>query len=86
MSAGWEGGSRTGSVVAAHHWKGLNRRPGALEDYVERQRQESADVVTGSGGRSASRRFRIPGSYGIDSEDDVEVENDDEDEDWVDQI
>jgi hypothetical protein len=55
MSAAWEGArGGPGSVVARHEWKGL-ARGGSLEDWVEKTKQEAAEVE----GRSRS----MPGSY-----------------------
>ncbi|KAI0308327.1 WD40-repeat-containing domain protein [Multifurca ochricompacta] len=45
MSAGWSSG-HGGSVVARHEWKGLLKMPGALEDFVEKQRLESQECST----------------------------------------
>lgn len=52
FSAGFEG-SRSGSTVARHEWKGLAKTKGALEDYVERRRLETAEPTR-----------RIPGQFG----------------------
>lgn len=51
MSAGWGQNThtRTKSEVARHEWKGLHRG-GKLEDWVEKQRLEAAEM--GGGGRS----------------------------------
>lgn len=43
MSAGWAQNSRTKSAVARHEWKGLHRG-GKLEDWVEKQRLEAAEM------------------------------------------
>ena len=70
MSVAWSSGSRGGSVVARHEWKGLLKMPGALEDLVERRRLESQEQhATG------------PGSVlgGLDSDDEYMLESDDED-------
>lgn len=42
LSAGWEDASG-GTVIARHEWKGLMKMPGALEDWVEKNRQEAID-------------------------------------------
>ncbi|KDR85616.1 hypothetical protein GALMADRAFT_234583 [Galerina marginata CBS 339.88] len=74
MSAGWEN-ARGGTVIARHEYKGLSKLPGALEDWVEKQRQEEED--SGAPRRStrlrASSRQHVPGSY-------YEVDDDSEDE------
>ncbi|KAF9787064.1 WD40-repeat-containing domain protein [Thelephora terrestris] len=46
MSAGWAQNSRTRSTVARHEWKGLHRG-GKLEDWVEKQRLEAAEMGGG---------------------------------------
>ncbi|KAA1467844.1 WD40 repeat-like protein [Dentipellis sp. KUC8613] len=62
LSAGWENG-RTGSVVARHEWKGLGKRIGKLEDWVEKQKLESAER---RGTRAAP--MRVPGAFDDDSD------------------
>jgi WD repeat-containing protein 23 len=64
MSVAWSSGSRGGSVVARHEWKGLLKMPGALEDFVEKRRLESQEQV-------------MPGL--IDSDDEYMPESDEED-------
>jgi WD repeat-containing protein 23 len=44
MSVAWSSG-HGGSVVARHEWKGLLKMPGALEDFVEKQRLESRERI-----------------------------------------
>ncbi|TFY70898.1 hypothetical protein EVG20_g2103 [Dentipellis fragilis] len=56
LSAGWENG-RTGSVVARHEWKGLGKRFGKLEDWVEKQKLEGAER---RGTRAHPCGFRVP--------------------------
>jgi DDB1- and CUL4-associated factor 11 len=69
MSVAWSSGSRGGSVVARHEWKGLLKMPGALEDLVEKRRLESQD-----------QRATGPGSMsGLDSDDEYIAESDEED-------
>ncbi|RDB29479.1 LEC14B protein [Hypsizygus marmoreus] len=70
MSAGWESG-RGGSIVARHEWKGLLKMPGALEDWVEKDKQESAELA----GRRRSARLRsraqyVPGAFADGDDDD----------------
>jgi hypothetical protein len=48
MSAGWAQNSHTRSTVARHEWKGLHRG-GKLEDWVEKQRLEVAEMSDGNG-------------------------------------
>jgi WD repeat-containing protein 23 len=96
MSAGWEGGNRTGSIVAAHYWKGLNRLmpSGALEDWNEKQRLEASMGRPVRSSRNVSGRgniadFLVGGddedeeddsSYVYDEQDDSEWEDENEDE------
>jgi WD repeat-containing protein 23 len=70
MSVAWSSGGHGGSVVARHEWKGLLKMPGALEDFVEKQRLESQEpsvTVPGS----------MPGH--LDSDDEYMPESDEED-------
>jgi len=60
MSAGWES-ARGGSVVARHEWKGLSKIPGALEDWLEKNKQERQGH-----GRTSSQR--VPGAFGSDDD------------------
>ena len=57
LSAAW--GAHGDSTVARHEWKGLTKTAGALEDWVEKNRQESSE-------RTARR---MPGQF-YDSDDD----------------
>jgi WD repeat-containing protein 23 len=68
MSVAWSSGSRGGSVVARHEWKGLLKMPGALEDLVERRRLESQEQHAGSM------------SGGLDSDDEYMLESDDDED------
>ncbi|KAF9270723.1 WD40 repeat-like protein [Marasmius fiardii PR-910] len=75
MSAAWEG-SRSGSTLARHDWKGLSKMAGSLEDWNEKRKQEQAEISHSSRTRSGRR---MPGSYALHDE-----SNDDEDdEDYV---
>ncbi|KAF8079014.1 WD40-repeat-containing domain protein [Lyophyllum atratum] len=75
MSAAWES-SHGGSTVARHEWKGLLKMPGALEDWVEKNKQEERETsgrrrsVRLSNRRSSQRH--VPGAF--------EDEEDEEDE------
>ncbi|GBE77655.1 WD40 repeat-like protein [Sparassis crispa] len=63
MSAGWLGsgwGTREGSIIARHEWKGLSKSRGALEDYVEKQNLERTERTQ----RRAAKRG-MPGSFSI---------------------
>lgn len=66
MSVGWEG-SRGGSVVARHEWKGLSKMGNRLEDYLERRRADKADRA----GRQqpSAREAHVPGAF--DDDDDL---------------
>lgn len=72
MSAGWES-ARGGTVIARHEYKGLLKRPGALEDWVEKQTQELNDSTNArrsarlAGGRM---RYHVPGYFASDDVDD----------------
>jgi len=69
LSVGWESG-RGGSIVARHEWKGLSKRPGALEDLVEKARQERLDPSRRWRVRQTQRQPRqLPGTFEEDSED-----------------
>ncbi|OCH96414.1 WD40 repeat-like protein [Obba rivulosa] len=66
MSAGWLGirwGSREGSMIARHEWKGLSKSRGAIEDWVEKQRIERNERV---------RRRGMPGTFEVASDDETE--------------
>ncbi|TFK41942.1 WD40-repeat-containing domain protein [Crucibulum laeve] len=71
MSAGWENG-RGGSVIARHEWKGLLKMPGAIEDWVERNNQEHAELASerrhSQRLAERARRFgrQLPGSFDSD--------------------
>jgi WD repeat-containing protein 23 len=67
MSVAWSSGSRGGSVVARHEWKGLLKMPGALEDFVEKRRLESQE-----------QGLESPPSL-LDSDDECIAESDEED-------
>ncbi|KAG8837120.1 hypothetical protein FRB91_011162 [Serendipita sp. 411] len=43
MSCSWAGPARRNSEVAKHEWKGLNKLGGRLEDFVEREQQETKE-------------------------------------------
>lgn len=62
MSVGWEG-SRHGSVLARHEWKGLSKMGNTLEDYLERQR---ANMVDAAGRQRHYPLSRIPGAFDDD--------------------
>lgn len=64
MSAAWEG-RYDGSIVARHEWKGLIKRPGALEDWTEKTRLEREEC---SRRRQSGRR--VPGAFTDDDEED----------------
>lgn len=77
MSAGWES-ARGGTVIARHEYKGLSKMPGALEDWIEKQRQESNDTtnVRRSARLQAAHRgqfqYHVPGHFASDDVDDEE--------------
>jgi WD repeat-containing protein 23 len=76
MSAGWES-ARGGTVIARHEYKGLSKMPGALEDWVEKQRQESNDTtnVRRSARLQAGRghsQYHVPGHFASEDVDDEE--------------
>ena len=69
MSAGWLGlgwGSREGSVIARHEWKGLSKMNNSLPDFVEKQKVERDERALR---RSLLRG--IPGYFGEDSDEDM---------------
>ncbi|KAH8099280.1 WD40 repeat-like protein [Cristinia sonorae] len=69
MSAGWLGsgwGSREGSIIARHEWKGLSKMGYAVTDWIEKQKLERAE-------RAAKRTLlressTMPGAF-VDSDD-----------------
>lgn len=71
MSAGWESG-RGGSIVARHQWKGLSKLPGALEDWVEKTKQEQSDNSLRRSSRlqGQARGQRVPGAFETSEEED----------------
>ncbi|KAF8203916.1 WD40-repeat-containing domain protein [Pholiota molesta] len=76
MSAGWES-ARGGTVIARHEYKGLSKMPGALEDWAEKQRQESNDTtnVRRSARLQAGRghsQYHVPGHFASEDVDDEE--------------
>ncbi|KZT02499.1 WD40 repeat-like protein [Laetiporus sulphureus 93-53] len=64
MSTGWLGGHwsvREGSIVARHEWKGMSKRGGTLEDWVERKNAEADE-------RGVKRRDmmrKMPGGFSV---------------------
>jgi WD repeat-containing protein 23 len=60
MSAAWEG-RYDGSVAARHEWKGLLKRPGALEDWNEKMRQEREE--------RRQPACHVPGAFDEDEDD-----------------
>lgn len=73
MSAGWES-NRGGTVIARHEYKGLSKRPYALEDWVAKETQEQNDTSKFNARRSPrlqrqTRRYHVPGRFATDSED-----------------
>ena len=72
MSVAWSSAGRGGSVVARHEWKGLSKMPGALEDFVEKNRLESQEQYS-TGPRSTLAH--------LDSDDDEYMPESDEEED-----
>ena len=71
MSVAWSSTGRGGSVVARHEWKGLSKMPGALEDFVEKERLESQEQYS-TGPRSTQGH--------LDSDDDEYMPESDEEE------
>lgn len=72
MSAGWES-ARGGTVIARHEYKGLSKRPGALEDWVEKQTQElndSSNVRRSARLAGGRMRYHVPGHFASDDIDD----------------
>ncbi|KAH9486363.1 LEC14B-like protein [Psilocybe cubensis] len=76
MSAGWEN-ARGGTVIARHEYKGLSKMPGALEDWVEKNRLETEETENRPrrSGRLAQQRGLMPGTFHHD-EDEEEDEDD----------
>ncbi|KAG6919041.1 hypothetical protein DXG01_009751 [Tephrocybe rancida] len=68
MSAAWVN-SHTGSTVARHEWKGMLKMRGALEDWVEKDKQEQQEKSKRRSFRTRSLR-RVPGAFA--DEDDEE--------------
>ena len=66
MSVAWSSGYG-GSVVARHEWKGLLKMPGALEDFVEKQRLESRERSANSLGSMLSPSGSVHG-YVLESD------------------
>ncbi|KAI0778307.1 WD40 repeat-like protein [Trametes elegans] len=61
MSTGWLGrrwGLSEGSIIARHEFKGLSKRKGGLEDWVEQQTAERAERA-----QRRSQRSGMPGSF-----------------------
>ena len=71
MSAGWES-ARGCTVIARHEYKGLSKRPGGLEDWVEKQTQELNDSsnVRRSARLAGRMRYHVPGHFASDDVDD----------------
>ena len=72
MSAGWDNG-RGGSIIARHEWKGLSKRPRALEDLVEKATEEEPDLSRRWRARQTrqswrQRHRRLPGAFEDNSE------------------
>lgn len=72
MSVSWSSSrAHGGSIVARHEWKGLNKRHGALEDLLEKQKQENSESLSHRRGQRQTRRQHVPGAYeNSDVEDD----------------
>jgi WD repeat-containing protein 23 len=64
MSAGWDGGRTSKSIVARHEWKGLSKMSYSLEDWGEKQRIERNERAS----MRARRLLRIPGSFDEEEE------------------
>jgi WD repeat-containing protein 23 len=65
MSVGWENG-RGGSIIARHEWKGLSKRPGALEDWARKETEEESDRSRRWRARQARTRQhqrQVPGAF-----------------------
>lgn len=63
MSAGWLGtgwGSREGSVIARHEWKGLSKMNYVLSDYTEKQKLERDERARK---RTILRGMAMPGYF-----------------------
>jgi len=69
MSAGWESG-RGGSIIAKHHWKGLSKMHGHLEDWVEKHRneQEESSARQRSTSSTRVRHTHLPGAFDDEEE------------------
>ncbi|ESK84092.1 wd repeat protein [Moniliophthora roreri MCA 2997] len=79
ISAAWEG-TRSGSTLARHDWKGFSKMSGNLDDWNEKQRLESEERRNRDPWSSAGRlRSRMPGTFYAELDGDDE---DDEDEDY----
>ncbi|PPQ77004.1 hypothetical protein CVT25_014821 [Psilocybe cyanescens] len=72
MSAGWES-ARGGTVIARHEYKGLSKMPGALEDWVAKNRLETDEKMKP---RRSLLRMPMPGSF-YQEEDEDEDDGDD---------
>lgn len=69
MSAGWLGtgwGSREGSIIARHEWKGLSKMSYNLVDHTEKQASERAERAQR---RSMLRGFGMPRSLSFEDDD-----------------
>jgi len=70
MSAGWH----EGTVIARHEYKGLSKSSGALEDWVERERQEAAEAPRRRSTRISQRNsLHVPGAFMSDDGDDSDI-------------
>ncbi|KAG5647678.1 hypothetical protein DXG03_008401 [Asterophora parasitica] len=80
-AAPWES-NHGGSSVARHEWKGLSKMHGALEDWVEKNRQESQDTsnrLRRSGRLGVWRTSQhVPGAFHEYDDDENEDESDEE--------
>lgn len=77
VSAAWSS-AEGGSHIARHEWKGLSKMAGKIEDWVQKRREEGAEVESGQ--RRRSMRLRemeqrraaarsMPGAFSDDDED-----------------
>ncbi|KAG6842431.1 hypothetical protein C0991_007561 [Blastosporella zonata] len=73
MSAAWEN-SDTGSTVARHEWKGMLKMRGALEDWVEKDRQEREEESRLRRSHRISIERHVPGAFEDEYEDDDDSE------------
>ncbi|KAG6830886.1 hypothetical protein H0H92_014037, partial [Tricholoma furcatifolium] len=69
MSAAW---GYQDSTVARHEWKGLLKMRGALEDWVEKDRQEEVEMSRQRRSSRLAARRHVPGAFDEEDEEDEE--------------